>query len=487
MKNIGFFYCWVCISLISSSLGHSQALWDLAMENKETLKISTLFMAQNVQKYFGAEEGIDEAIRWCMDAGISRVFIEGFRNGITVNSELLIHSKEKFKSAGIEASGCITTVNIGKQSSTGVGFACYTSKETKQELQKTIEFLAEIFDVIMVDDFLFTDCECEECRNACGNRPISEYRNELMTNVSRDYMLMPAKKINPDVKLIIKYPRWYDDHHRRGYDVLEETEIYDMVWVGTETRDSDFSNYSRGWEIPQYESYFIMRWLKDIGKSKTSGGWIDALGTTPTNYLEQARQTVLADAGELMLFSYEGLITETNNYGNRQGTGIADMEALKKELPGLFKLAKLIHNKPIKGIMTPKPAHSDPWINFNDSQEFLSNTGDSYIYDFIGMMGFPLVPVEKIDTNAKAAFFSVHALKDPGFDEKFSQMLSQNKPVMISENLADQFEKLERGNNLIVLKDDGDLRNLLKYDTDRLNEIRNQMLAPFGYSILFTE
>jgi hypothetical protein len=96
------------------------------------------------------------------------------------------------------------------------------------------------------------------------------------------------------------------------------------------------------------------------------------------------------------------------------------------------------------------------------------------------MMGFPLVPVEKINTNAKAAFFSVHALKDPVFDEKFLQMLSQNKPVMISENLADQFEKLSQRNNLIFLKDDGDLRNLLKYDTDRLNEIRNQMLAPIG-------
>ncbi len=51
-----------------------------------------------------------------------------------------------------------------------------------------------------------------------------------------------------------------------------------------------------------------------------------------------------------MLFSYGGLNRETNNYGNRKGTGIDDIEALKVELPGLFELAKLVDNKPVNDI-----------------------------------------------------------------------------------------------------------------------------------------
>jgi len=460
-----------------------KTLWEVANEKKDVLVISTIFPARTVRDHLSSDEDIDKAIKWCKDAGITRVFIEGFRGGYTVERQVLERAKERFETAGIEASGGITTTKIAKPSTNGANICCFTNTETREELQKTMEYLASIFDVIMVDDFLFTHCECEECLEACGERRMSEYRCDLMVDVSLNNMLLPAKAVNPDVKLINKYPRWYDSYHRRGYEVIRQTRDFDIIWVGTETRDSDFSRFDRGWEITQYESYFIMRWLTDIGGDKTGGGWFDALGTTPTHYLEQARQTVLADVKEIMLFSYGGLIRDTNNYGNREGTGVANLEAFKKELPELFKLAEIVENKSIIGIQAPKPANSDPAFDFDSEKGFLTEKTDAYVFDFIGMMGLPLIPVESIDPDAKSSFLSLHSLKDPSFHEKFSKMVEANKPLLITGALAEQLEGINQYNNVIVLNTHDTVRNILKYDRDKLNHIRDKMLAPFDVKL----
>ena len=83
-----------------------------------------------------------------------------------------------------------------------------------------------------------------------------------MVRLSQDRLLAAAKRVNPKVRLIIKYPQWYDEFHERGYEVVRETADFDRIWVGTETRDYR----DRHWGgTPQYEAYFIMRWLGGIG------------------------------------------------------------------------------------------------------------------------------------------------------------------------------------------------------------------------------
>ncbi|MFQ6036311.1 MAG: hypothetical protein ACE5NM_10790, partial [Sedimentisphaerales bacterium] len=49
----------------------AQLLWDLANDNKELLKIATLFTAQNVRDYLASEEGINKAIDWCKKTGVT--------------------------------------------------------------------------------------------------------------------------------------------------------------------------------------------------------------------------------------------------------------------------------------------------------------------------------------------------------------------------------------------------------------------------------
>lgn len=451
-------YCAAIGMLFSSSLAkcQSQTLWDLANENKGVLQIATLFPAQNVRDYLSGERGMNNAIDWCKRTGVTHVFIESYRDGYTADRKTLENARDTFKKEGFEVSGCVTTTGIGKASTGWRGISCYTDLPTQESLQKIFEYTAAIFDEIMIDDFLFTDCQCQECVKARGDKSWADYHCELMNRMARERILGPAKKVNPNVGIIIKYPQWYDDFHNRGYDVMQQTADYDRIWVGTETRDYDSERWGRK---VQYEAYYIMRWLGEIGGEKTGGGWFDPYGTTENTYVEQARQTVLADAKEMLLFCYGSLLQET---------GPANVEKLRAEIPGLFKLAKLVRNKPIKGILAPKPPNSDA-------------DGEQYIFDFIGMLGLPLVPTAEVDSGAKAAFFSVHALKDPAFANKLEKMLDARKPVLITDGLAKQLSDSNvKDENATVLQVKGDPHRLLKLTRAELRSIRNKLLAPFG-------
>jgi len=434
----------------------SQTLWDLAKQNRGLLKIATLFTAQNVREHLSGDQGINSAMDWCKKTGVTHVFIESYRDGYTADRKTLENARDRFKKEGFEASGCVTTTGIGKTSTGWRGISCYTDPPTQDQLQKIFEYTAAIFDEIMIDDFLFTDCQCQECVKTRGDESWPVYRCQLMNKMARERILGPARKVNPNVRIIIKYPQWYDDFHNRGYDVIQQTAAYDRIWVGTETRDYDNPRWGRK---VQYEAYYIMRWLGEIGDDKTGGGWFDPYGTTENTYVEQARQTVLADAKEMLLFCYGSLLSQT---------GPANVEKLRAEIPGLFELARLVRNKPIKGILAPKPPNSDA-------------DGEQYVFDFVGMLGLPLVPTAKIDAGAKAAFFSVHALQDPELTSKITNMLEAKKPVLMTDALANRLTGVDlEGQNLTVLQVKGNPHNLLKLTQEELKPIRDKLLAPFG-------
>ena len=445
----------LCV-LLSAATCPAQKLWDLANEHEQLFKISTLFTAQNVRDYFSRDEGINNAIDWCKQTGVTHVFIEAFRGNYTAERKTLENAKTRFEAAGFAVSGCVTTTRIGKISTGWKVISCYTNKQSQDQLQEIFEYTASIFDEIMIDDFLFTDCECDECKAARQDKSWVDYRCDLMTRMSRERILKPAKAVNPNIKIIIKYPQWYDNFHNRGYEVLRQTAAYDRIWVGTETRDYDSKRWGRK---VQYEAYYIMRWLGEIGGPKTGGGWFDPYGTTEDTYVEQARQTILADAKEMLLFCYGSLLQET---------GPANVKKLRAEIPDLFKLARLVRDKPIKGILAPKPPNSDA-------------DGEQYVFDFVGMLGLPLVPTAQIDPDARAAFFSVHALKDPELRNKLKAMLKAKKPVLITDGLAKRLSDIDlKDKNLTVLHVQGNPHRLLKLTRAELKPIRDKLLAPFG-------
>ncbi len=445
----------IAVAFVAAS-SQGQSLWELANQNKDVLRIATLFTAQDVRDRLGSDEGIDSAIEWCRQTGVTHAFIETFRDGYTAQKPALERARTRFRSAGFEISGCVTTTGVGKKSTGWDSATCFTDEPTQKHLQEIFEYAASIFDEIMIDDFLFTDCQCDACGQARGDMSWSAYRAKLMIGLSRDRILAPARAVNPNVKIIIKYPQWYEDFHHRGYEVVQQTADYDRIWVGTETRD--YADPRWGGKT-QYEAYYIMRWLGEIGGAKCGGGWFDPYGTHEDTYVEQARQTVLAGAKEMLLFCYGSLLRDT---------GPANVERLRTEIPGLFQLAKLARNKPVRGIAAPKPPDSDA-------------LGEAYVYDFVGMLGLPLVPTATIDTDAKAAFLPAQALKDPLVYGKLGALLDAGAPVLVTDGLIKRLTTFVTDNdNLVVLKVNGNPKSLFKLTRQELKPIRDKLLAPFG-------
>lgn len=449
-------------------------LWELARSQQQVHRFSTLFTAHQVRDQLGSEEGIRSAIDWCRKTAVTKVYIESFRDGYQADRSTLQRAKQRFQEAGIEVSGCMTPTRVGKPS-TGwkAVISCYTDLPTQDKVQAAFEFAAGLFDEIMIDDFWFTDCACPECEKARQARtavigdkqyPVAgdtweDYRCELMVNLSRDRILAPARRVNPKVKLIIKYPQWYDRFHERGYEVLRQTADFDRTWVGTETRDYDNKQW-RG--TVQYEAYFIMRWLGGIGGSKCGGGWYDPYGTTEHTYIEQARQTVLGGARESMLFCYGSLL---------QQTGPKNIEALRANIPELFTMAGEVARRKIVGIAAYKPANSHP-------------EKEARVFDFVGMLGLPLVPCNEFPTDAPAAFFSVHALKDRDFPSKLAAFVASGKPVLLTDGLAEQLKgKIDLNAPAVrVLPVKGDPKTILDLPQRELDSLRSVLLQPMRIS-----
>ncbi len=436
---------------------------------RDTHRFSTLFTAHDVKNHLSTEQGIDQAIDWCRRTAVTRVFVESFRDGYQAEPEKLIHAKDRFLAAGFEVSGCITPTQVGKRSTGWSPISCYTDLPTQDRIQAIFEFTAGLFDEIMIDDFWFTDCECADCNAARLARKVTiggktypvpgdtweDYRRELMVRISQNRVLAAAKRVNPGARLIIKYPQWYDRFHERGYDVVRETADFDRIWVGTETRD--YADAKWGGTVP-YEACFIMRWLGGIGGAKCGGGWYDWLGTTEHTYVEQARQTVLAGARESMLFCYGGL---------QDTTGPKNIEALRANIPELLEVAKEVQRREAIGIAAYKPPNSHP-------------LKEARVFDFVGMLGLPLVPCHEFPTNAPAAFFSVHALKDPGFETKLSDFIGSGKPVLITDGLAQLLVNRVKLDvpNVRVLPVTGEPKSLLQLTQRELDELRVPLLRP---------
>jgi hypothetical protein len=421
---------------------HAQInLWQLAQDSAGVHRFATLFSAQDVLHCLSTDAGIDEAIAWCKASGITHVFLEAFRDNYQAERETLQHARDRFKTAGFLVSGCVTTTELGKPSSGwGPLVCCYTDQRTQAKLQAVFEYAASMFDEIMIDDFFFEDCRCEVCdaarqakRVTVGDKtyPVesdtwADYHCTLMLHVSQDRVLAPAKKVNPKVRLIIKYPQWYDMYQERGYDVGRETAAFDRIWVGTETRD--YTNEVHWGGTVQYEGYFLMRWLGEIGGDKCGGGWYDWLGTTESNYVEQARQTILAGARESLLFCYGGLNPAAQSRFPSSipwptDTGQADTAALRANLPELLATAREVQKRRPLGIAAYKPINSGAGT-------------EARVFDFLGMMGLPLVPCHQFPTNAPAAFFSVHAFDDPNIVAEINDYIKTGRPVLMTDMLA---------------------------------------------------
>ncbi|MBI4604949.1 MAG: hypothetical protein HY721_23555 [Planctomycetes bacterium] len=200
----------------------------------EGLRVATLFTAQEMRGALASQEGRDAAVAWCRRHGVDHAFVESFRDGYQAEDATLEVVRDRFARAGIAASGCITPTGLGKPSTGWKPLSCYASAQTQARLRDVFAQAARLFDEVMIDDFLCTDCACEECLLARGEEGWPEYRMRLLREVGAKDILGAARAARPGVRVIVKYPQWYDGFHDRGYDAAGETALYPAIWVGLE-------------------------------------------------------------------------------------------------------------------------------------------------------------------------------------------------------------------------------------------------------------
>lgn len=202
----------------------------------------------------------------------------------------------------------------------------------------------------------------------------------------------------------MKFPQWYDRFHEFGYDVPAESAMFDRIWVGTETRGPDTVRF--GFTQP-YQGFVNLRWISSIAGAKTAGAWFDHGDCDANDFVDQAYQSVLAGAREIMIFAYSDI--EAGHPGH---------DALKKQQDNLAKLSAVVQENPVLGVYGYKPANTDAGPDF-------------FIMDYIGMLGVPRATAFQ-PAGARVAFLPTQAAGDPAIATFIRNAIAQKTTLVMT-------------------------------------------------------
>jgi len=343
---------------------------------------------------------------------VDKIYLETHRDLVVADQATLDQAKKFFASKGVKVAGGITvTVNERNQFQT----FCYSDPELRKKLKEVVEFTAKNFDEFILDDFFFTNCKCDKCIRAKGSKSWTEFRLGLMDEAARNLVLGPAKAVNPNVKVTIKYPNWYDHFQFLGFNLETEPKIFDKIYTGTETRDPVNGNQ----HLQQYHGYSIVRYFENLKPGGNAGGWVDQGGfNIPDRFAEQLWLTLFAKAPEITLFN---IGTFYQPFRQADGTMVPD-STLGRVCGQTFEqldvfLGKL--GKPI-GVKTYKPFHS---------------SGEDHLPSYLGMLGIPMDIVPEFPAEARTILLTEQARFDPGIVAKIKKQLVDGKNVVITSGL----------------------------------------------------
>jgi hypothetical protein len=399
---------------------HNDDLFSLATDRIEDLRFSVYITAHSVQRYLSTEEGRREALSIMKCNGITKAYVEVYRSGLVIEPDLLAKVSEFFKQNGIGVTGGIATVpggDFGVRQEAQLGWFNWQNPKTQADLKGVIEQSAPLFDEFIIDDFLCTGDTSAESRQAKGDQSWSKYRRDLLVDLSTKLFIEPAKRVNPDITMIIKYPQWYDRFHLFGYDPARESQLFDRVWVGTESRGQYTQRYGF---VQPYEGFVNYRWLSSIAGEKCVGAWFDHGDCDDLDFIEQAYQSTLAGASEIVMFHFAAFIN-----------GHAGHHLLRVNFERLADLAKEIKVSPVQGVQAYKPPNSDAG-------------GDLYIMDYMGMLGVPIVPESRFPENAASLFLPTQAAADENIVEKVMPLIDRGAVVVMTSGFLANAKDGER-------------------------------------------
>lgn len=371
---------------------------------------------------------------------VDRIYLETHRDTKIVPQSTLDAAKKFFKKQGVEVCGGITyTISEPNNFET----YCYTKTSDRKKVQEIAEYTAKNFDLFILDDFFFVDCKCDSCIEAKGDQSWHEFRLKQMTEAGQNLVVNAAKKVNPNVTVIIKYPNWYDDFQGCGFDLEHGPYVFDGVWTGTETRNPDGNQH-----LQNYESYNIITYFDALRPGHNGGGWVDSGGIHmgADRYAEQLWLTMFAKAPEIALFDYRQLIEvsidpRTKTPWQGQGTSF-DWDEMMQPRNGvkpttLAKIAGYTLEKvdPVvaqlgkpKGIVSYKAFHT---------------AGDDFLQNYLGMIGLPMDMRPAFPEDQQVVLLTEQAKSDPDLVKKIDAQLHRGGDVVITTGLLEAIpEKL---------------------------------------------
>ena len=342
---------------------------------------------------------------------VDKIYLETHRDTVLIDQATLDEAKTFFRSKGVKVAGGITiTINERNQFET----YCYANPEHRAMLQKVVEFTARNFDEFILDDFFFTDCKADSEIAAKGNRTWTQFRLQQMDEAARNLILGPARKVNPNVKVIIKYPNWYDHFQNLGFNLETEPRIFDGVYTGTETRDPAGNQH-----LQQYHGYSIVRYFENLKPGGNRGGWVDQGGMNLPNRLEeQLWLTLFAKAPEVTIFQIGAIYSPGRT---ADGLPVPDSRAARLAGPVFERVDSFLGQlgRPV-GVKTYKPFHS---------------YGEDHLPSYLGMIGIPMDIVPEFPFAEKTVLLTEQARFDPDIVSKIKRQLTDGKTVVITSGL----------------------------------------------------
>ena len=403
----------------------------------QNFKVSTYIRAQDVARMDDEKFLKSTWEKVSSQVDLDKIYLETHRDAFIVPEKTLTKVKKFFLSKDLEVGGGIT---FTRSEPTDFETYSYAREDERQMVKHISEYTAKFFDDIILDDFFFIDLKNDDEIAAKGSKSWTEYRLRLMADAGRELVVGPAKAVNPKVKVIVKYPNWYDHFHGLGFNLEEEPTYFDGIWTGNETRDPASAQH-----LQNYLSYNISRYFENIAPGRNLGGWVDAGGINMSmdRYAEQLHLTMLGRLPEIILWNYMQLVDVKispsmraawqSEGGNsfrydemvapytRDGKTITPTTMARFADQTLHQTDRLMSHlgNPI-GLVSYKPYHS---------------SGEDFLQNYLGMIGLPMDMHPQWPDNREQILLTQQAAKDPQLVEKIKQQLRKGGDVIITTGL----------------------------------------------------
>lgn len=381
---------------------------------------------------------------------VDKVYIEAQRDHLTNSDASLDRVKQFFISHGVRVAGgmALSDGGIGGQFHS----FCYTDPKDRAFIKSAAELAARHFDEIIQDDFFFTSTKDDTDIAAKGARSWTQFRLQLMDNAAENLIIKPARRVNPRVRLVIKFPNWYEHYQGCGYDLDREPKLFDGIYTGTETRDPVITDQ----HLQQYESYEIVRYLDHVAPGRNGGGWVDTYSVRYIDrYAEQLWDTLFAKAPQIMLFEWSAM-TRPVEPGDRNGWNRLDPSF------DYGQMLRSFHTNNAAGLAVPTMARVAGY-SLEQVDSFLGelgnpigiaaykpfqSCGEDYLHNYLGMIGIPIELYPYFPTNADLVLLTESAKFDPHIVSEIKNQLRAGKSVVITSGLLGALQ--ERGIDDIV-------------------------------------